>query len=70
MKKLSKVEMKKVVGGGNESEAVGFFGTCTVDCTGCPAYTCSSGCDSMENGASVTCDGIKHECRKYPSCWS
>jgi|LakMenEpi03Aug12_release.lakeMendotaPanAssembly.Ray.scaffolds.fasta_scaffold355103_2 hypothetical protein len=69
---LSRDAQKKLVGGGwDESiEGEGGFGSCNVDCTGCPQYRCTSGCDAMENGVSVTCQGVKKTCNAYPTCWS
>jgi hypothetical protein len=71
---LSRDSQKKIVGGymevaSIEGDGAGSFGKCTVDCTGCQAYKCESGCDAMTNGVSVTCGGITKTCKAYPTCW-
>lgn len=67
---LSRESQKKVVGGYMPKSIEGGDGSCTVDCTGCPAYNCASNCDAMENGVSVTCGGVTKKCKAYPECWS
>lgn len=60
---LSRDEMKKIMAGSGSS-------ICTVDCTGCSAYKCTSGCSESKDNDYVICSGVRHNCRAYPSCWS
>ncbi|MGL1636533.1 hypothetical protein ACSTI0_00580, partial [Vibrio parahaemolyticus] len=65
---LNRNAQKDIVGGYESLDGGG--SSCTVDCTGCAAYKCDSGCDASQNNVSVTCNGVKKTCNAYPTCWT
>ncbi|HLD52065.1 MAG TPA: hypothetical protein VJA82_02060 [Sediminibacterium sp.] len=62
---LTRSQAKSIIGGYMVEDP----SSCTVDCTGCPPYKCTSNCEAMKNGESVTCDGVTKKCKAYPTCW-